>query len=131
MQRHDPLLKRIGRVKDDLLRVELDQKPDLLGKTQLGEDDAWARRTSLQLTLDKLEAEHQLREQGSLYQDAFEWRFEFPEILDAAGAFRGFDVVLGNPPYIRQEELPAPVKHYLKQHFATSDNRADLSRVLH
>jgi adenine-specific DNA-methyltransferase len=126
IQRHDPLLKRIARVKDDLLRVELDQKPDLFGKTQLGEEDAWARRTSLQFTLDKLEAERQLREQGALYRDAFEWRFEFPEILDAAGAFRGFDVVLGNPPYIRQEELPTALKGYLKTHYDTTAGTADL-----
>ena len=126
IQRYDPLLKRIARVKDDLLRVELDQKPDLFGKTQLGEEDAGARRASLQLTLDKLEGERQLREQGALYRDAFEWRFEFPEILDAAGAFRGFDVVLGNPPYIRQEELPTALKGYLKTHYDTTAGTADL-----
>ena len=34
-----------------------------------------------------------------MLRDAFEWRFEFPEALDEDGAFVGFDVVLGNPPY--------------------------------
>jgi adenine-specific DNA-methyltransferase len=34
-----------------------------------------------------------------LYKDAFEWRFEFPEVLDEKGDFLGFDVVIGNPPY--------------------------------
>jgi hypothetical protein len=34
-----------------------------------------------------------------LYQNAFEWRFEFPEVLDDDGRFLGFDVVIGNPPY--------------------------------
>jgi len=29
----------------------------------------------------------------------FEWRFEFPEVLDDDGNFVGFDVVIGNPPY--------------------------------
>jgi hypothetical protein len=32
-------------------------------------------------------------------RDAFEWRFEFPEVLDEDGNFVGFDVVIGNPPY--------------------------------
>lgn len=32
-------------------------------------------------------------------QNPFEWRFEFPEILDNEGAFIGFDCVIGNPPY--------------------------------
>ncbi|HEB9433742.1 TPA: Eco57I restriction-modification methylase domain-containing protein, partial [Campylobacter coli] len=35
----------------------------------------------------------------------FEWRFEFPEILDDDGNFQGFDLIIGNPPYIRQEEI--------------------------
>ena len=34
-----------------------------------------------------------------IYKDAFEWRFEFPEVLDEKGDFSGFDVVIGNPPY--------------------------------
>jgi adenine-specific DNA-methyltransferase len=34
-----------------------------------------------------------------IYRDAFEWRFEFPEVLDNDGGYLGFDVVIGNPPY--------------------------------
>jgi hypothetical protein len=36
---------------------------------------------------------------NALYRDAFEWRFEFPEVLDTEGGYLGFDVVIGNPPY--------------------------------
>lgn len=32
-------------------------------------------------------------------QNPFEWRFEFPEILDNEGAYIGFDCIIGNPPY--------------------------------
>ena len=53
----------------------------------------------------QLETELTGAEQNALYRQSFEWRFEFPEVLTDAGEFRGFDVVLGNPPYIRQEEL--------------------------
>ncbi|QOQ98783.1 class I SAM-dependent DNA methyltransferase [Helicobacter winghamensis] len=41
----------------------------------------------------------------SLKEDSFEWRFAFPEVLDSNGDFLGFDLVIGNPPYIRQEEI--------------------------
>ncbi|ECY0969981.1 class I SAM-dependent DNA methyltransferase, partial [Campylobacter coli] len=34
----------------------------------------------------------------------FEWRFEFPEILDDDGNFQGFDLIIGNPPYIKEAE---------------------------
>jgi Alw26I/Eco31I/Esp3I family type II restriction m6 adenine DNA methyltransferase len=36
---------------------------------------------------------------GVVYDDAFEWRFEFPEVLDPDSNFIGFDAVIGNPPY--------------------------------
>lgn len=35
----------------------------------------------------------------TLYANAFEWRFEFPEVLDEEGNFHGFDIIIGNPPY--------------------------------
>ncbi len=38
----------------------------------------------------------------TVYRNAFEWRFEFPEVLDDNGKFTGFDIVIGNPPYIKE-----------------------------
>lgn len=34
-----------------------------------------------------------------IFKEGFEWRMEFPEILDDNGNFIGFDIVIGNPPY--------------------------------
>jgi adenine-specific DNA-methyltransferase len=42
------------------------------------------------------------KESGEIYKDAFEWRFEFPEILGESGEFLGFDMIIGNPPYIKE-----------------------------
>ena len=53
----------------------------------------------------------------------FEWRIEFPEVLDEKGEFIGFDVVLANPPYIRQEELK--IKEFLKN-YKVYHSRADI-----
>ncbi|EAI8647078.1 TPA: class I SAM-dependent DNA methyltransferase [Campylobacter lari] len=54
----------------------------------------------------------------------FEWRFEFSEVLDESGNFQGFDLIIGNPPYIRQEEIkelkPKLAKNY-KVYKGTSD----------
>ena len=38
---------------------------------------------------------------NNLYKNAFEWRYEFPSLLDSNGNFKGFDLVIGNPPYLR------------------------------
>ena len=47
---------------------------------------------------------------NKIYENAFEWRFEFPEVLNNEGEFIGFDVIIGNPPYgadldIKSKEL--------------------------
>ncbi|EAI0988877.1 class I SAM-dependent DNA methyltransferase [Campylobacter coli] len=61
---------------------------------------------------------------GEEFENSFEWRFEFPEILDDDGNFQGFDLIIGNPPYIRQEEIkelkPNLAKNY-KVYKGTSD----------
>jgi hypothetical protein len=52
---------------------------------------------------------------------AFDWRAALPE----ASAAGGFDVVLGNPPYVRQE-LIQPIKPHLAARFASYHGMADL-----
>ncbi|WP_232314972.1 Eco57I restriction-modification methylase domain-containing protein [Picosynechococcus sp. PCC 7003] len=52
---------------------------------------------------------------------AFDWEKAFPEVM----ADGGFDVVIGNPPYVRQELL-SPFKPYLEQHYECYDGVADL-----
>jgi hypothetical protein len=49
--------------------------------------------------LAKLEKERDEVIANKIYENAFEWRFEFPEVLNDEGDFVGFDVVIGNPPY--------------------------------
>ncbi|GAA8551255.1 class I SAM-dependent DNA methyltransferase [Helicobacter pylori] len=53
---------------------------------------------------------------GGEYQNAFEWRFEFPEVLNDEGDFLGFDCIIGNPPYIRQEQIK-PLKPLLEKQY--------------
>jgi hypothetical protein len=50
-----------------------------------------------------------------VYSNAFEWRFEFPEVLNEEGEFIGFDAIIGNPPYgvkFQKEELLYIAQHY-------------------
>ncbi len=63
----------------------------------------------------------------ALDPQAFDWHARFPEVFAAGddGSGGGFDVVLGNPPYIRQERLGA-IKPYLARHYAAYDGMADL-----
>ena len=55
----------------------------------------------LQKELKALEQQRAEIESNKIYDQAFEWRFEFPALLDEKGDFMGFDIVIGNPPYIQ------------------------------
>ncbi|WP_111310073.1 DUF7149 domain-containing protein, partial [Confluentibacter sediminis] len=44
---------------------------------------------------------------NKIYENAFEWRFEFPEVLNVDGDFIGFDAIIGNPPYIQLQKMGA------------------------
>ncbi len=59
------------------------------------------------------------------FNNSLEWRFEFPEVLDDEGDFLGFDCIIGNPPYIRQEQIreikPLLEKQYPDFYNSTAD----------
>ncbi len=71
--------------------------------------------------------DHNIREGNSVVSDpaihpkAFDWQAAFPEVFGQGG----FDVVVGNPPYIRQEWL-APFKPYWEKRYRTYHGVADI-----
>ncbi|OOQ08752.1 type IIG restriction enzyme/methyltransferase [Helicobacter pylori] len=66
-----------------------------------------------------------LQDENERYANALEWRFEFPEVLNDEGDFLGFDCIIGNPPYIRQEQIkdikPLLEKQYQDFYNSTAD----------
>lgn len=86
----------------------------------------WNKKVNeLTAKIKKLETELEEIKSNKIYENAFEWRFEFPEVLNDEGDFVGFDVVIGNPPYIRQEEISV-FKPYFSEHFSCFAGTADL-----
>lgn len=84
---------------------------------------------ALQKELKALEQQRAEIESNKIYDQAFEWRFEFPALLDEEGNFTGFDIVIGNPPYIDIKRLPEKnVRLYFKL-FTTTENRINLYSV--
>ena len=73
----------------------------LYADLNFGDDKEQWKKINEELTAEEtaLRDKYEQKIKG-LYKDAFEWRFEFPEVLDDDGNFVGFDVVMGNPPYI-------------------------------
>lgn len=53
---------------------------------------------------------------------AFDWQAAFPQVFQKGG----FDVVIGNPPYVRQELLPILEKEWLIKNYQVGNGTADL-----
>ncbi|MCC5934341.1 MAG: class I SAM-dependent DNA methyltransferase [Balneolales bacterium] len=123
ISKNDPILKRLSRLQGEL--TVLTTQTDLFGMSKK-EKAVWTKKTEkLAQEIKKLEAEIEEIKANKIYENAFEWRFEFPEVLNDAGEFVGFDVVIGNPPYIRQEAF-TEIKPYLSSRFETFAGTADL-----
>lgn len=121
---NDPKLKRLRNLSGELFKSTNQQQLFEMSKK---EKTAWQKRVeSLGLEIKKLETEVEEIKANKIFENAFEWRFEFPEVLNEDGDFVGFDVVIGNPPYIRHEEF-SELKPYLLQAYPeTGTGTADL-----
>ncbi len=76
--------------------------------------------------IEKLDNELNEYKNSAIYRNAFEWRFEFPEVLDNQGNYIGFDVVIGNPPYVSIQSLGKLAGYYAKFNFETYTRMGDL-----
>ena len=91
----------------------------------------WLKTAKRDRPLDALE--HTIRVGDSLIEDSsyaylhhgFTWEGAFPEVFDPEEGEGGFDVVLGNPPYVRMELIKA-MKPYLERRYEVVSDRADL-----
>ncbi|MDD4555638.1 MAG: Eco57I restriction-modification methylase domain-containing protein [Bacteroidales bacterium] len=91
------------------------------------EKDAWNKKVKeLTEKIKKLETKLEEIKSNKVFENAFEWRFEFPEVLNDEGDFVGFDVVIGNPPYIRTKDIPDNQKIIYWQEFESFEKKADI-----
>ncbi|ABJ72939.1 Type I restriction-modification system methyltransferase subunit [Lactococcus cremoris subsp. cremoris SK11] len=65
--------------------------------------------------------------QNPMFAKGLEWRMEFPEILDEDGNFVGFDLVIGNPPYIftRGQSFTEEMKTFFLETYEVSQFKAN------
>ncbi|WQX91172.1 Eco57I restriction-modification methylase domain-containing protein [Helicobacter pylori] len=88
--------------------------PSLFGTLKLSpkeEEEAFASYGRIRALRKKLDDALS----GGEYHNAFEWRFEFPEVLDNEGDFLGFDCIIGNPPYIDYRKIDEKTKIFLSK----------------
>jgi adenine-specific DNA-methyltransferase len=71
----------------------------LLFNTAKEKKDREVQQKQLEASISKSMQDIEAIKANAIYKNAFEWRFEFPEVLSNDGIYEGFDVVVGNPPY--------------------------------
>lgn len=119
-------LRNRERVNSSKLRVRIRdlEAPMLFGERTKTEK---AEVKKLKTQLAKLESDQADILNNKLYENAFEWRFEFPALLDDEGKFTGFDVVIGNPPYVNIANIkPDDYRNALKAIYLSAKNKSDL-----
>ncbi len=123
ISQNDPKAKRLRKLSGELFLLT---NQGQLFEMSPKEKATWDKKVaSLTADTKKLEAEIEAIKSNKIFENAFEWRFEFPEVLNDEGEFLGFDAILGNPPYIRQEEL-TEIKPYLAAKYNTYAGTADI-----
>ena len=80
----------------------------------------------LKAKISKLNDEIKTILNNKMFTDAFEWRIEFPEILDDSGHFIGFDCIIGNPPYIQLQKMGADANALQKMGYETYERTGDI-----
>lgn len=136
---YDRVNKKLGELRGSGSQLDaLDIDREILSQNLYGVDvneesveitklSLWIKTARRGKVLDSLD--HTIRIGDSLIEDTnfaylkhgFEWKKAFPEVF----AVGGFDVVIGNPPYVRMELIKS-MKPYLESRFEVVSDRADL-----
>ncbi|NLT51325.1 MAG: class I SAM-dependent DNA methyltransferase [Ignavibacteria bacterium] len=123
VSKSDKRFLKLNKLKGELLSLTGQSSLFELNRMQ---KDEWNKKVKkFTEEINKYEKEITEIKNNKIYENAFEWRFEFPEVLNNEGDFVGFDIIIGNPPYVRQEVF-TNIKALLKQRFHVYDSVADL-----
>jgi hypothetical protein len=112
VESNDKRLLKLNKLKSELESLETQ---DTMFERSKAEEKAHKKEIKTKKAeIVKLENELEEIKSNKIYENAFEWRFEFPEVLADNGDFIGFDVVIGNPPYGRYLNMKKDEKDLLK-----------------
>ena len=146
---YDKILKNIqksllyiARNKEDRLykrKEKLEKRLDKLGfigyvhplfhHEDIADEDTRAEVEKIEADLKQINA--RISEHERIYEDAFEWRYMFPDVLADDGRFEGFDCIIGNPPYIQLQKMGAVVDEYSKKGYASFVRMGDICMLFY
>jgi hypothetical protein len=127
ISQNDPKVRRLYKLRGDLLDLT---KPQLFAYTE-AERNEWTNKVEkLTTDIQRIETEIAEIKNNKIYENAFEWRFEFPEALNEDGDFVGFDAIIGNPPYIQLQSMGEITDAYKQMNYQVFERTGDISELL-
>jgi hypothetical protein len=124
IEKHGKLIQRKSRLHAELTSLS---QQELFELTKAEKTKKEKRINEISEEISAIDLRIEEINSNKMYDNAFEWRFEFPEVLNDEGDFIGFDAVIGNPPYIRVQELSYNFIDYCKTRFLVAWKRVDIS----
>ncbi len=120
---NDPKVKGLQKLRGEWLKLTTTQSMFEMSKKEKAD---WNKKVeTLTKETEKLETEIEAIKANKIFENAFEWRFEFPEVLNDDGDFVGFDVVIGNPPYLTGSAFREYHTHF-NTTYTTAEYQLDL-----
>ena len=120
---NDPKLNRKHQLEAELNNL---LEPQLFKISKKEQAQRYKQSKDLQIKIAKIQAEIDEIHDNKFFVGAFEWRIEFPEVLDEDGRFIGFDCVIGNPPYIQLQKMGADADSLQKMNYETYERTGDI-----
>jgi len=122
--KRDPRRKKLADLRGQ--SVLLDNNIDIFGNPIKDPKQVAIEKQRLDKSIAQIETEIADIESNTLYRGSFEWRFEFPEVLNEKGDFVGFDVIIGNPPYLRVRDETSVLRNWYQHNYKSAQNQFDL-----
>ncbi|WP_017293078.1 type IIG restriction enzyme/methyltransferase [Geminocystis herdmanii] len=97
MTGNDPLQQELRKKENELYNLQ--NQLSLLPESAKEKKAREKQEKDLEKQVNLLTQEIGDKQNNVIYRHGFEWRFEFPEVLNKNGDFIGFDMIIGNPPY--------------------------------
>ena len=122
---NDPKKLKLEKKKGELFNYT--QQVGMFERNKKEQTDWNKKVNTLAVEIKALDTEIEEIKSNKIYEKAFEWRFEFPEVLNNNGDFVGFDVVIGNPPYVNFRDIKNQTeKQFYLTNFDVSEYQSDL-----
>ncbi|MGE0085201.1 MAG: DNA methyltransferase [Desulfococcaceae bacterium] len=124
ISQNDPKVKKLRKLSGELAEMTNQWQFFEMGKKEKAD---WNKKLKkLSEEIQKLEAGIEEIKTGRIFENAFEWRFEFPEVLNDDGDFAGFDAVIGNPPYIQLQSMKEVSEQIKRFDYQTYEKTGDI-----